>query len=137
MIYNDCKLKRPMNLKAVLLSTLLLLPTSALAQQRVYNESYCYENVEEYIPGYYDNNGEYVRGYLNTGRRRVPCGHTSYEYYQPNQNKYQSKKCVTGGLGAILGGIASYKTTPRVADRWYMIPLGIFGGNAVGNALCE
>ena len=126
-----------MNLKAVLLSSLLLLPTSTLAQQRIYNESYCYENVEEYIPGYYDNNGEYVRGYLNTGRRRVPCGYTSYEYYQPNQNRYQSKRCVTGGLGAVLGGIAGYKATPRVADRWYMIPLGIFGGNAVGNALCE
>ena len=65
-----------MKLQSILLSALLLSPAAAIAEGRVFNESYCYENVERYIPGYYDSNGYYVSGRLEKSRRQVRCrGH--------------------------------------------------------------
>jgi hypothetical protein len=57
--------------------------------------------------------------------------------HEPRQVQPQKRStCAAAPLGAILGGVAGYAATPRVADRWYMIPLGILGGGVVGNALC-
>ena len=99
-----------MKLKAVLLSTLLLLPTSTLAQQRVYTESFCYENVEEYIPGYYNAYGQYVGGYVRTNSVRVPCypgGYYSSGYTYPtyiNVDSCIDRRGIVGGLlGALFG----------------------------------
>ena len=126
-----------MNLKAVLLSTLLLLPTSALAEQRVYRESYCYENTEEYVPGYYNSYGQYIGGYVKSDRRKITCKYVPYQQSYSEPPQPQKRTCAAAPIGAIIGGIGGYAATPRVADRWYMIPLGIFGGGAVGNALCQ
>jgi hypothetical protein len=135
-----------MNLKAVLLSTLLLAPAPVMAQQ-VNQYDVCTQYREVYTPGHYDRYGNYVSGGVSTQTYNVPCkdpkphhynGHYNGRYngHLKSDNSPEKSSCAAAPIGAILGGIAGYKTTPRVADRWYMIPLGILGGSAVGNALC-
>lgn len=63
-----------MKFQALLLFTLMLAPIPAFAEhKRVYRESYCYENVERYVPGYYDKYGRYIGGYVKVDRKDVPC----------------------------------------------------------------
>ena len=116
--------KNQMKLHAVLLSALLLTPTASLSQQRVYMESYCYENTEEYVPGYYDYRGTYVNGYVKTNRRRVPCGSTSYQpqyapapapvYVQPSAPRCSPARTTLGGL---LGGGAAAALSKQEIGR--------------------
>ena len=126
-----------MKLQAVLLSVLLLAPASALAQQRVYTESYCYENTEEYIPGYYDYRGQYVSGYVKTNRRRVPCGSTQYVptpvYTQPSAPRCSAARTTLGGL---LGGGAAAALSKPDAYGW-SIPLGAVLGLGAAQAGCQ
>ncbi len=126
-----------MKLQAVLLSVLLLAPASALAQQRVYTESYCYENTEEYIPGYYDYRGQYVSGYVKTNRRRVPCGSTQYVpapvYTQPSAPRCSAARTTLGGL---LGGGAAAALSKQDAYGW-SIPLGAVLGLGAAQAGCQ
>jgi len=127
-----------MNLKAILLSTVLLLPTASLAQQRVYTESYCYENTEEYVPGYYNDHGQYVGGYVKSDRRRVTCGYQSY-LSQPQypQQQTQPRRCTAARttLGGLLGGGAAAALSKPDAYGW-SIPLGAVLGMGVAQAGC-
>jgi hypothetical protein len=128
-----------MKLQAVLLSALLLAPASALAQQRVYTESYCYENTEEYIPGYYDYRGQYVSGYVKTNRRRVPCGYTSYQpQYIPNYNQPSAPRCNAARttIGGLLGGGIAAALSKQDAYGW-SIPLGAVLGLGAAQAGCN
>ena len=126
---------KPME-KLLLFLPLLLVHVPVMAQQ-VNQYDVCTQYREVYTPGYYDRYGNYVSGGVSTQRYNVPCNNTSYNHVEPRQVQPQRRVCAAAPVGAILGGIAGYKATPRVADRWYMIPLGIFGGSVVGSALCE
>jgi len=128
-----------MKLQAVLLSALLLAPASSLAQQRVYTESYCYENTEEYIPGYYTGDGQYVSGYVKTNRRRVPCGYTSYQpQYAPQYNQPVAPRCNAARttLGGLLGGGIAAALSKQDAYGW-SIPLGAVLGLGAAQAGCQ
>ena len=129
--------------KLILLLPLLFASTPVMAQQtNIYEVCRTYQ--ENYAPGYYDQYGNYVQGNVRTEAYNTRCG--TGTYYRPNNQQrapYHAtpvtqprRTCATSSLGAILGGVAGYAATPRVADRWYMIPLGILGGGVVGNALC-
>ena len=128
-----------MKLQAVLLSTLLLTPVSAFAQERVYTESYCYENREEYIPGYYDGYGNYVRGYVTSSRNRVPCGVVSRQYVpSPSYNEPIYRKCNAARttLGGLLGGGIAAAISKTDAYGW-SIPLGAVLGLGAAQATCQ
>ena len=122
--------------KLLLLLPLIFLPAPVMAQQ-VNRYGVCTEYREVYTPGGYDSYGNYYSGGVHTERYNVPCNNTTSYKSNPSQYRNKSKSCATGAIGAIMGGIAGYSASPRVADRWYMIPLGVFGGNAVGNVLCD
>jgi len=125
-----------MKLQAVLLSTLLLTPFPALAEhRRVYQESYCYENTEEYVPGYYNRYGQYVGGYVKNNRRRVPCGHTTYSphYNEPVQPRCNATRTTLGGL---LGGGIAAAVSKKDAYGW-SIPLGAVLGLGAAQATCD
>ena len=122
------------NLLLILPLTLLSVPVHA-QQTTVYQV--CTNYQENYNRGYYDQNGNYVQGNINTNRYNTQCGPGNggnVGYAQPIQ---QRQPCSTATLGALIGGYAVYKNTKRVSDRWWQIPLGALGGNAVGNALCN
>jgi len=123
-----------MKIQAFLLSALMIAPLPAFAgHRRVYEESYCYRNTEQYVPGYYNEFGQYVGGYVKTNRKRVPCGYHSHRQYVPqNQHQIDNNSCIEG---SILGGIAGGglgAALSRGDGRWWAIPLGIVGGSMVG-----
>jgi hypothetical protein len=106
-----------------LLTLSLLLPfafvTPTQAQQvNVYGESYCYTNIEQYVPGYYDSYGRYIPGYVNRNRQQVPCNNNVVVNQQPQQY-YRQRVCnpnnaaygalVGGGLAEALSGGRGYK----------------------------
>jgi hypothetical protein len=121
--------------KLLLLLPLLLAPTPVMAQRLNYT-NVCTQYREVYTPGGYDYYGYYYPGKVTSEAYTVPCNNIRHSYAEPRQVQPQKRTCAAAPVGAILGGLASYKTTPRVADRWYMIPLGILGGGVVGNTLC-
>ena len=102
-----------------LLTLSLLLPFTFVApiqaqQMNVYAESYCYTNVEQYVPGYYNAYGNYVGGYVNRTRNRVPCGNNVVVNQQPQQY-YRQRTCnptagaaVGYGLATALSGQTGY-----------------------------
>ena len=128
-----------------------LTSTPALAGGPVYRghrsvhyEEYCYKNVEKYVPGYYNEFGQYVGGYVKNERKRVSCGRryympqTSpdsfprYEEEYPNTGNVDNNSCIEGSiLGGILGGGAGAAAS-RGDGRLWAIPLGIVGGAMVG-----
>ena len=133
-----------MKLQAVLLSALFL-STPAFAggprvgHRQTHFEEYCYKNVEKYIPGYYNEFGQYVGGYVKNKRKRVPCRRyyvpqtfPRYEEEYPNKGNVDNNSCIEG---SILGGIAGGgigAAASRGDGRWWAIPLGIVGGSMVG-----
>jgi len=139
-----------MKLPAVLLSTLFL-STPAFAggpryhgHRQTHFEEYCYKNVERYVPGYYNEFGQYVGGYVKNKRKRIRCGRrrfmpqTSpnsfrrYEEEYPNTGNVDNNSCIEGSiLGGILGGGAGAAAS-RGNGRLWAIPLGIVGGAMVG-----
>ena len=120
-----------MKLQAVLLSALFL-STPAFAggprvgHRQTHFEEYCYKNVEKYVPGYYNEFGQYVGGYVKNRRERVRCGRhympqTSpnsfprYEDEYPNTGNVDNNSCIEGSiLGGILGGGAGADLHPVV-----------------------
>ena len=106
-------------MKKFILSALLLpltFATPSQAQVNVYGESYCYVNTEQYVPGYYDNYGRYVGGYVNRTRNQVPCnGNVSYQ--QPYYNQRQrvcnpaAGAAIGYGLAEALGGGNGWKSS--------------------------
>tara|TARA_B100000965_G_scaffold398862_1_gene417678 strand:+ start:5441 stop:5884 length:444 start_codon:yes stop_codon:yes gene_type:complete len=141
-----------MKLPAVLLS-MLFLSTPAFAggpsyrrfgHKQTHFEEYCYKNVERYVPGYYNEFGQYVGGYVKNKRKRISCGRrhflpqTSpnsfprYEDEYPNTGNVDNNSCIEGSiLGGILGGGAGAAAS-RGNGRLWAIPLGIVGGAMVG-----
>ena len=132
---------RPMKLSAVLLSTLLLAPTVALAEHTYdpggSSSRKCFksEYKEEYIPGTEDNPG-YVRSSKETVE--VACDPDDVaegKTYQRTVTVYENvdtNDCSDGTIaGALLGGgLAGFGS--RGKDRWWAIPSGIIGGAMVG-----
>ena len=119
-----------MKLQSILLSALLLSPSSVLAEERVFTESFCYENVERYIPGYYDSNGYYVSGRLEKSRRQVRC--RGHHHVPQKQHQTDDNSCIEGSiLGGILGGGIAGAVSQPDAMIW-SIPLGIVGGAMTG-----
>jgi hypothetical protein len=130
-----------MKLPAILLSSLFI-ATPAFADgyrygnERVFQESHCYENVEEYIPGYYNKHGQYVGGYVKHRRHKIPCGHNYTRHNRRHDhrpvNNVDDNSCIEG---SILGGIAGGgigAAASRGDGRLWAIPLGIVGGAMVG-----
>lgn len=88
---------------SLLLPFAFLVPTQA-QQVNVYGESYCYVNTEQYVPGYYDNYGNYVSGYVNRTRNQVPCnGSANYQQPYYNSQYYQRPRVCNPVAGAVLG----------------------------------
>jgi hypothetical protein len=119
----------------MLLLPLLLAPTPVMSQQINYT-NVCTQYREVYTPGGHDYYGYYYVGKVTTERHTVPCNQITHSDAEPTRNRRQKRTRAATPVGAILGGIGGYTSTKRVADRWYMIPLGILGGGVVGNALC-
>jgi len=109
--------------------------------RQTHYEEYCYKNVEKYIPGYYNKHGQWVGGYVDSERKRVPCGrryipqtvpYYHHEEEHPNVGNVDNNSCVEGSIiGGILGGGAGAAAS-RGDGRWWAIPLGIVGGSMVG-----
>ena len=121
------------NLLLILPLTLLSVPVQA-QQTNVYQVCKTYQ--ESYAPGYYDGSGNYIRGRVVTTGYNTPCGSANgnVAYSQPIQRQ---QPCPTATLGTVIGAYAVYKNTKRVSDRWWQVPLGALGGNAVGRRLCN
>ena len=96
-------------MKKFLIASLLIpftFATPSQAQQvNVYGENYCYVNTEQYVPGYYNNYGNYVSGYVKKRRTQVPCNENA-NYQQPyyNSQNYQRPRVCNPVAGAALGG---------------------------------
>ena len=80
--------------------------------RQTHYEEYCYKNVEKYIPGYYNKHGQWVGGYVDSERKRVPCGrryipqtapHYHYEEEHPNVGNVDNNSCVEGTVWWIVG----------------------------------
>ena len=134
-----------MNLKAVLVATLIFTPIPVFAQQTNIYQT-CTNYQENYSPGYYDRYGNYVQGNVRTQQYNVNCQNQTY--YRPNgggavyaspvtEPIAQPRRCAAAPIGAILGGFGAYKATSSVPNRWWSVPLGVVTGGIVGNALCN
>ena len=126
-----------MKLPAILLSTLFIAAPAYAGGARVFPESHCYRNTEEYVPGYYDSRGQYVGGYIKHNRTKVSCGyHHEPTYHQPTYHQpsapVDNNDCSGGTVaGALIGGgLAGYGS--RGKGRWWAIPAGIVGGAMLG-----
>lgn len=62
----------------VLLTTVSFSGVDVKAEGQVFREQHCYENVENYVPGYYRANGRYVSAKVSNRRRKVACDHSDY-----------------------------------------------------------
>ena len=110
-----------MKLKAFLLAGLIASPTPVFAQQ-TNTYQVCRQYQENYIPGYYNNNGNYIQGGVQTTELTVNCqtgevysskvynGNGSGYVAQPPVNYYRRRTC-NPTAGALLGaGLASALT---------------------------
>lgn len=135
-----------MNIKAVLLATLVATPIPSLAQQtNIY--SVCTNYQENYSPGYYDRYGNYIQGNVNTQQYNVQCG--TGTYYRPNvgyqssvvapvaQPGYGRGYCSPARttLGGLLGGGIAAAVSKKNSWSW-AIPLGAVLGTGAANATC-
>ena len=137
MVYNGSKDQKTMKLPLIILSSILILPTPAVAQTAtVYGE--CYRNVEEYLPGYYTSDGSFVSGQVRTRRESVFCGNQGYggqQYQQTAQAPTTRCGPRNTSLGALLGGGIAYFATPR-RNYSTSIPVGAVLGAVAANANC-
>lgn len=145
LTYNALRIQNSMNLKAVLLASLIVAPIPVFAQQtNIY--SVCTNYQENYAPGYYDQYGNYVQGNVNTQRYNVQCG--TGTYYRPNGgNVYQSpvaapiaqprRYCSSSRttLGGLLGGGIAAALSKQDAYGW-SIPLGAVLGMGAAQSNC-
>ena len=58
-----------------------------LLMGRVFPESHCYRNTEEYVPGYYDSRGQYVGGYIKHSRTSSIVDTMQPTYHQPTYHQ--------------------------------------------------
>lgn len=94
--------------------TSVFFPIPTLSQQ-VNTYQVCHTYQEQYVPGYYNNNGSYVQGGVYTVKNQVNCQtgevYSSQPYngsnntvYQP----YQRQRVCNPAAGALMGaGLAS------------------------------
>ena len=110
---------------SLILPFVFVAPTQA-QQVNVYAESYCYTNIEQYVPVYYDAYGNYVSGYVNSTRNLVPCGNNVVVNQQPYYNNgggYYGRRtnpnCNPSQtiLGAVLGGAIGRSMTSTRNNR--------------------
>jgi hypothetical protein len=107
-----------MKLKALLLAGLIASPAPVFAQQ-TNTFQVCRQYQENYVPGYYNNNGNYIQGGVQTTELTVNCqtgevysskvynGNRGGYIAQPPVNYYRRRTC-NPTAGALLGaGIAS------------------------------
>ena len=136
-----------MKYTALLISALLIAPMSATAgNENIFVESFCYKNIEKYVPGYIDSNGRYVDGYLEKKRKKIACYKMGRKYrhrhYQEpithndkinnDIEKKDDNSCVEGSiLGGIVGGGAG-AVLSRDDGRWWAIALGVVTGSMIG-----
>lgn len=134
-----------MNIKAVLIASLIAAPIPAFSQQTNIYQT-CTNYQENYTPGYYDRYGNYVQGRVNTERYNVQCG--TGTYYRPNGGTvYQSpvaapvaqpgRYCSPARttLGGLLGGGIAAAISKQDAYGW-AIPLGAVLGLGAAQATC-
>jgi hypothetical protein len=106
---------------SLLLPFVFVAPTQA-QQVNVYGESYCYTNIEQYVPGYYDVYGRYIPGYVSRNRQQVPCGFVSPQPYYGGGGYYgraTNPNCnpTRTILGATLGGSIGRSMTSTRNNR--------------------
>jgi hypothetical protein len=97
---------RKLLVSSLLLPFLFVSPSQA-QQVNVYSENYCYMNVEQYVPGYYDFYGRYIPGYVNRTRNRVSCNNVSVNqqpYYRPRVCNPAAGAAMGAGLAEALSG---------------------------------
>ena len=92
-------------LSAILLSTLLLVPSPAFAVPfgrtgGSYEQCDRYRYTERYIPGYYNQYGNYVGGYVKTDSVKVPCN--SFASIIPNSGGRNSSAVTSVVLPLIV-----------------------------------
>ena len=92
-------------LSAILLSTLLLVPSPAFAVPfgrtgGSYEQCDRYKYTERYMPGYYNQHGNYVGGYVKTDRIKVPCN--SFASMIPNSGGRNSSAVTSVVLPLIV-----------------------------------
>ena len=123
---------------AILISTLLVLPAPAFSQQTtVFDECKRYIHKEQYLPGYYDNQGNYRSGRIKRYKERVPCNNSGG--YQTIQSQRQQRVgCNRGSrvLSGLLGGGIAAAVSKSDAYAW-SIPIGVIAGVASDRAGCS
>ncbi len=92
-------------LSAILLSTLLLAPSPAFAfpygrTSGSFEQCDRYRYTERYVPGYYNQYGNYVGGYVKTDKVKVPCN--NFASMIPNQGAGNSTSTVTSVVLPLL-----------------------------------
>ena len=92
-------------LSAILLSTLLLVPSPAFPLPfgrtgGAYEQCDRYRYTERYIPGYYNQYGNYVGGYVKRNRVKVPCN--SFASMIPNSGGRNSSAVTSVVLPLIV-----------------------------------
>ena len=92
-------------LSAILLSTLLLVPSPAFAVPfwrtgGAYEQCDRYRYTERYMPGYYNKHGQYVGGYVKRNRVKVPCN--SFASMIPNSGGRNSSAVTSVVLPLIV-----------------------------------
>ena len=144
-----------MNIKAVLIASLIAAPLPAFSQQtNIY--SVCTNYQENYNPGYYNQYGDYVQGNVNTQRYNVQCG--TGTYYRPNNSVgyapsaavaappapyygsgsgYRRGYCSPARttLGGLIGGGIAASVSKKNAWSW-AIPLGAVLGTGAAQVGC-
>jgi hypothetical protein len=126
-----------MKLQSILVVAALSISSTPVFAQQTNIYQTCTNYRETYTPGYYDSRGNYVRGSVNTEQYNVNC--QDQTYYRPNRVPVSQprRQCAAAPIGAILGGYAAYRSTSRVSNRWWSVPLGTVTGGIVGEALCN
>ena len=92
-------------LSAILLSTLLLAPSPALAfpfgrTSGSFEQCDRYRYTERYVPGYYNQYGNYIGGYVKTDKVKVPCN--NFASMLPNQGRGNSATVTSVVLPLIV-----------------------------------
>ena len=92
-------------LSAVLLSTIFLAPLPVDAYpmgKRSYETCEKYKFTEQYIPGYYNDNGHFVHGRVDTKKVKVSC-YPSYNRPQQSYGQhYGTQQLPQGSQGGAL-----------------------------------
>jgi hypothetical protein len=103
----------------------------------VFEECKRYVHKEQYLPGYYDNQGNYRSGRIKRYKERVPCNGNNNGGYHRSYKPQKPVGCNQGSrvFSAILGGGIAAAVSKPDAYKW-SIPLGAITGVAMDKAGC-